>query len=407
MHFNETYNINPNQHGFTTRKSCITQLLTAMEHWTQSLDSGTCTDVIYLDIKKAFDTVPHARLLTKLKAYGIRGDLLQWITNYLTGRKQCVVLNGCKSNWATVKSGVPQGTVLGPILFTIYINDLPSAVESHCLMFADDTKLFRSVCTANDVIQLQRDLDGLCEWSSKWQLLFHPSKCTLLSIGNSTSTHSHNYSMDSSHLESVEYAKDLGITIDKHLNFHQHCSLTISKANRMLGIITKSFEYLNKEMFLKIYKTMVRPILEYGNLIWGPHFKLDQESIEKVQRRATRLLPSLRHLTYQQRLSELNLPSLEYRRMRGDMIFMYQIFHHLINIDSDLLFSSPHISTTRGHNYKLYKPRARLKACSDFFGVRTIDSWNNLPYDLVNAPSLSIFKNQLDEHWKHLHYKIN
>jgi len=394
--------IDSNQHGFTSHKSCITQLLTAMEYWTQSLDSGASTDVIYLDISKAFDSVPHVRLLSKLKAYSIGGHLLKWISNYLIGRKQCVVLNGCRSNWALVKSGVPQGTVLGPILFTIYVNDLPSAVNSHCLMFADDTKLFRSIYTDEDVLQLQRDLHALCEWSSKWQLLFNYSKCTLLTIGRSS--HTNKYLMDSFYLENVESAKDLGITIDKHLKFHQHCSQTISKANRMLGIIAKSFEFLNEEMFLKIYITMVRPILEYGNLIWGPHFKLDQIAIEKVQRRATRLLKPLLNLTYQERLSHLKLPSLQYRRLRGDMIYMYQIFHQLASINSSLLFSSPHLSSTRGHNYKVYKPYAKCKARTDFFAVRTIDEWNNLPSVIVNSTSLSIFKNKLDDYWQHLCY---
>jgi len=161
--------------------------------------------------------------------------------DYLIGRKPCIILNGCRSNWAFVRSGVPQGTVLGPILFTIYVNYLPSAVRSHCLIFTDDTKLFCSIHTDKDVLQLQCDLDALCEWSSKWQLLFNYSKCTLLTIGRSS--HTNNYLMDSFYLENIEYAKDLGIIIDKHLKFHQHCSQAISKANRMLGIIAKSFEF--------------------------------------------------------------------------------------------------------------------------------------------------------------------
>jgi len=187
--------IDLNQHGFTSQKSYITQLLIDIEYWTQSLDSGTSTDVIYLDKSKAFELVPHIRLLSKLKAYSIGGHLLKWITDYLIGRNQHVLLNGCISNWAFVRSSVQQGTVLGPILFTIYANDLPSAVNSHYLMFADDTKLFCSIYTDKDVLQLQCDLNALCEWSSKWQLLFNYSTCTLLSIGHSS--HTNNYLMGS------------------------------------------------------------------------------------------------------------------------------------------------------------------------------------------------------------------
>jgi len=151
-------------------------------------------------------------------------------------------------------------------------------------MFADDTKLFCSIYTDEDVLQLQCNLDALCEWSSKWQLLFNYSKCTLLTIGcfSRTNNYYNNYLMDSFYLENVESAKDLGIIIDKQLKFHQHCSQGISKATRMLGIIAKSFEFLNEEMFLKIYTTMVCPILEYGNLIWGSHFKLNQIAIKNV-----------------------------------------------------------------------------------------------------------------------------
>jgi len=159
---------------------------------------------------------------------------------------------------SVVRSGVPQRTVLGPILFTIYVNDLPSAVNSHCLMFADDTKLFHSIYTDEDVLQLQCDLNALCEWSSKWQLLFNYSKCILLTIGYSSYTN--NYLMDSFYLENVESAKDLGITTDKHLKFRQHCSQTISKPNRLLGIIAKLFEFLNEEMFLR------------STLLWSAQF---------------------------------------------------------------------------------------------------------------------------------------
>ena len=154
-------------------------------------------------------------------------------------------------------------TVLGPILFIIYFNNLSSVVNSQCLIFTDNTKLYWPIHSDYDVVQLQRDFDALCKWSSKWQLLFNFSKCTLLSLGHCTNPN--NYSMESFHLENVEYAKDLGITIDSHLKFHEYCSLVISKANRMLGIIAKSFEFLNEEMFLRIYTTMVCPILEDGN----------------------------------------------------------------------------------------------------------------------------------------------
>ena len=162
------------QHGFVPGRSCMTQLLTTLEIWSEILDSGAPIDTIYLDFRKAFDTVPHQRLLAKLEAYGITGNTLGWIRNFLLERRQRVVVNGKLSAWALILSGIPQGSVLGPILFVIFINDLPDVVTSMVQIFADDTKLFHSVHSPQHHVQLQNDLDNLVEWSQKWQLGFNP-----------------------------------------------------------------------------------------------------------------------------------------------------------------------------------------------------------------------------------------
>ena len=165
------------QHGFLPHKSCTTQLLTAMNHWTESLNSGYATDIIYFDFKKAFDSVPHRRLLLKLKSYGISGNLLSWLSSFLTGRLQRVTLNNVYSEWSNVISEVPQGSVLGPILFLLYVNDIPSVVDSHLLVFADDIKLYRRIQSENDIIQLQKDINNLLNWSNTWLLNFNIPKC--------------------------------------------------------------------------------------------------------------------------------------------------------------------------------------------------------------------------------------
>ena len=162
-----------NQHGFTSGRSCTTQLLHAMDYWTSSLDNNIPVDILYLDFRKAFDTVPHCRLFIKLAAYGIRGKLLDWIKSFLTNRHQKVVLNGASSEWSRVYSGVPQGSVLGPLLFNIYVNDIPSVVNSETLMFADDTKIFRKIQSQSDFLQFQQDISNLLAWSVKWQLKFN------------------------------------------------------------------------------------------------------------------------------------------------------------------------------------------------------------------------------------------
>jgi len=213
-----------NQHGFTRKRSCLTNLLETLEEWTQALDEGYGVDAIFLDYQKAFDTVPHQRLINKLKGYGIGGLLLKWIHDFLTNRKMRVVLNGHKTDWAAVLSGVPQGSVLGPLLFFIYVNEIPDIIESSVKMFADDTKLWRTIQSEEDEQILQHDLDRLEDWSKEWLLKFNASKCKVMQIGRKKTV---NYQlrdgMDSVNLEETEMEKDLGVWISKDLKWSHQC----------------------------------------------------------------------------------------------------------------------------------------------------------------------------------------
>ena len=189
------------QHGFVPGRSCTSQLLLAMEEWTKCLDEGVPLDICYLDFKKAFDSVAHERLLIALNALGIRGMLLDWIRGFLTGRKQRVVLEGTASDWTQVKSGVPQGSVLGPILFIAAVQSMPMNVDSPILIYADDTKVFRPIKDSADTDVLQRDLDALTAWSAMWQLPFNCAKCKVMHLG--TSNPEHEYHMLGHQLEST------------------------------------------------------------------------------------------------------------------------------------------------------------------------------------------------------------
>ena len=221
------------QHGFVPGRSCMTQLFVTLEIWSELLDSGAPVDVVYLDFRKAFDTVPHQRLpvLRKLKAYGIAGKLLNWTEDFLSGRRQRVVVNGKLSTWADILSGIPQGSVLGPILFVIFINDLPDAVISTTKIFADDTKLFRAVKSQEDHEILQQDLDNLVDWSRLWQLGFNDDKCKTLHLGSSNLRMA--YSMNTNTLGVTRNEKDLGVFIE----FQAHVTKAVNKASRMLGQI--------------------------------------------------------------------------------------------------------------------------------------------------------------------------
>jgi hypothetical protein len=375
-----------------------------MDEWTKILDDGGEIDVIYMDFMKAFDKVPHRRLLEKLRCYGIDGKLLSWMKEFLNGRKQRVVVNGCKSGWKDVISGVPQGSVIGPLLFVLYINDLPDVVEAEVYLFADDTKIFCRILD-DDTSPLQEDLNKLQKWSDTWLLKFHPDKCKVMKIHRGNKENNRKYYMkkvdsttDEKELEQVLKEKDLGIITDEHLKFEEHIQTKVNKATKVMGLIRRSFMTLDTEMFRKLFTALVRPHLEYGQAVWSPLRKKDIVSIENVLRRASKRVPELKNMEYPQRLKKLNLPTMAYRRHRGDMIELYKIMNGLY--DEEV---APHPSRregiTRGHSLKIFKERARTRLRQNHLLIRAVDAWNHLPENVVTAPSLDSFKNRLDKLW--------
>ena len=388
------------QHGFVPLRDCMTNLLMCMEKWTAILEGEDSVDVIYTDFSKAFDSVPHQRLLRKLESMGFSGNILQWIRSFLSNRSQRVRVEDEFSSWKPVKSGIPQGSVLGPILFVIFINDMPEVVQNLCELFADDAKLFRKVHLRDEDSNkaMQIDIDALVAWSKKWQLPFNVGKCKCLHIGQSNPCWK--YKMEGRILDDVEEEKDLGVVIDKDLKFHQQTASAVKKANMALGLIKKSFAFLDDQMLPLLYKSLVRPHLEYGNVIWGPFYKGDAQKVERIQRRATKGVPGLSSLTYEERLRHLKLPSLQHRRRRGDMIMTYKIVTGKVNLDREDFFSFAQNQTNRGsHPYKLGKPKAVKEVRRNTFSTRVVNDWNNLPKDAVLAETTNEFKCKLDAYW--------
>ena len=392
------------QHGFRPGRSCATQLMLTIEEWSSMIERGEPVDVLYLDLAKAFNTVPIRRLLRKLKAHGIEGKLLQWIQAFLVGRQQRVIVGGSRSGWTPVPSGVPQGSVLAPLLFTLYVNDLPDSLHCGVKIFADDSKLYRTVRLPVDSLALQDDLNAAANWADDWQLRFNADKCKVMHIG--TANRQHKYCMNGSPLEAVGMEKDLGIYMDTDLKFKRQAAAAVSKASQVLAIICKSFQLLDRSTLPMLFKTLVRPHLEYGNIVWGPFNRADQKLVERVQRRATKKVPDLRHLPYQHRLKALKLPSLYYRRRRGDMIAVYQVLHGGLDIDPLNFFDRTHARDTRGHPWRLAKPRANTRVRRNAFAVRVVNDWNSLPAAVVNSETVNQFKNRLDAHWAHLTHAI-
>ena len=227
--------------------------------WTKTLDKKKPIDVIYIDFRKAFDSVPHQRLLLKLESYGIGPVLLKWFRSFLSGRKQRVNVNGKTSECVDIASGVPQGSIIGPMCFFLFINDLPGLMHNNMLLFADDAKLFGSASTPEEQGTIQDDLDRLHQWTEQWQLPLNAAKCTVMHLGAQKLKKS--YNIGDIQLKESETEKDLGLWVDNKLKFHLQTDKAVRKGHRMIAIIRRTFSYLNKDIFKKLYKALVRPAL--------------------------------------------------------------------------------------------------------------------------------------------------
>ena len=289
------------------------------------LDKGNSVDAVYLDLRKAFDTVPHLRLISKLKGYGIKGNILSWITDFLSNRTQFVSINSASSSKVPVTSGVPQGSVLGPILFIYYINDMPDFIDCAMKIFADDTKVYSNVSTPELKEKLQACIDRLNEWTEIWLLRFNTTKCKVLHIGKNNPQYDY-YMQNGTEkykLESTTAEKDLGVVIDPNLDFDAHITGIVKKANRLSGLLMRNITHKSKEIILPLYKSLIRSVLEYGSPVWSPKLRKHVNLIEGVQRRITRCIIGTKDMTYEERLTYLKIPSLEFRRIRGSLIEVF------------------------------------------------------------------------------------
>ena len=303
-------------------------------------------DVVYLDFQKAFDKVPHQRLLLKLKAHGIGNDVINWIEKWLTHRKHRVIVDGEISNWKSVLSGVSQGSILGHILFfCIYRTDLEDDISSKVLRFADDTKVFRKVTNDTDKQSLQGDLDKLVKWSEQWQILLNFGKCKCVHIGHGNMDEE--YKMGDAVLGRTTQEKELGVTFSADMKVSEQCGIAASKGNQILGLIRRNIIYKEKQLSLPVYKAIVRPHLEYCIQAWRPYRKKDIDKLERIQRRATKMIPELRDLSYESRLLQCGLTTLEPRRLRGDQIEMFKIVNSYEDVDNNMFFKLEEGSRTR------------------------------------------------------------
>jgi len=385
------------QHGFIKGRSTCTNLLESVNDWTISVQNKKCVTVAYIDFSRAFDTVSHEKLFMRLAAYGIQGSLLQWLKNFFVDRTHRTKVGCCISGIVAMISGIIQGSGLGPVMFIIYIDDLAKLLERNGItakFFADDVKVYCEISDANDSVCLQNALDIIANWAKEWQLSISVTKCNILSIGNTGTVDTSEYYINDCQLPRVTACRDLGIIVTSDLSPCQHINEIVNKAHQRANHIIRCFVSGQMGTLIRAFIVYVRPILEYNCVVWSPSLKKDIDLIEKVQRRFTKRLHGLKDLPYTERLQRVDLPSLELRRLHLDLTFCYNIVFNHMCVNFDDFFTISPSSQTRGHPYKLYKPRCTNSTRCNFFAARVIDVWNHLP-PTVSFSSVSAFKKSI------------
>ena len=401
--------ISSNQHGFRSGRSTLTQLLAHVDDvltgWCRGLDS----DCIYLDYAKAFDKVDHALLIKKLELYSIHPTMLKWIESFLIERKQCVVVNGYKSTEEPVISGVPQGSVLGPVLFVMFINDLEGVIthNSTVRFFADDTRISKHIACVEDHFALQDDLNSILRWAKRNNMQLHEQKFELLvhraNPVNSLeslpfTSHLYNYQVSKEVLLSpTNDLKDLGVRISADLSWKSQISSVVSKGRSMAAWVLSVFRSREPEVMMTLYMTYVRSHLEYCSILWHPQTIEDIEAIEGVQRSFTSKIEGLSGKTYWERLEALNLMSLQRRRERYIIIMMWKIINGFVPNDMRIVFR---LNERQGLKAVLppipRECRNRVKTQYDSsFAYLGPKLWNLLPKTINLIDTLHNFKGEL------------
>lgn len=413
--------LDPRQHGFLSSRSCTTNMVGFVDSVVHSLTdiNNFSTDVVYFDFAKAFDSVNHDLILYKLKhTYNIDGRLLKFIANYLQGRKQSVVVDGHNSSEKPVLSGVPQGSILGPILFVLFINDLPAGLSSgtEVALYADDTKIWRDITCELDQKILQSDIDYLNDWAHRNKMKFHPKKCKVLSLGNRPSPLSvlpmttFHYLIGGELLEFALSEKDLGVHINQKLNFDENCNILLTKANQKFGLMKRTCHFVHDLKRKRcLYLSLVRSLFEHCSPVWHPNNLTMLAKLENFQKKCIKWILCEEalsydiHTTYIAKCQQINILPLHLRFKLNDLLFFYKVVNSLIPISLP-----PYLSWFNGETRLRSTHLDRLSiVCSlppltnksrilkKSFFFRTHTAWNSLPLELRESRSITIFKSRL------------
>ena len=419
--------LDPSQHGFLPNKSCESQLIPFYDNLACTLNNSSRTDVVYFDFAKAFDSVNHDLILCKLKyKFNVDGFLLKFFVEYLKDRHQKVVINNIHSESIDVKSGVPQGSILGPILFVLFINDITNGLSkgTNIAMYADDTKIWREIVYDADHNHLQNDIDTLNDWATKNQMKFHPHKCKVLSVtlqrkqdDHPLPFHNFVYTLGNVPLDFVHNEKDLGVTFNTSLAWSEHCNSLYSKTSRLLGLLRRSCNFMkNSRQRRSLYIAIIRSQFEHCSIIWSPGDITSMDKLESIQKRAIKWIFSEEYASYDKNLyylrcKELDLLPICGRMKLNDMKAFHKIIHnnstvklpHYISYfkgktrlrsshfdDLTLISSiSPKTNMNYSKKYGIEVVPSSLSQFSNNFHYRAMNFWNTLPYDIrqISKPS--------------------
>lgn len=390
------------QFGFRHKQSTTTLLLSAVNDWAATLNCHQSVHCLFLDLSKAFDSVPHERLLLKLQLFGVGGSLLLWFRNYLTTRRQRVVLNGTYSNWLPVTSGVPQGSILGPLLFIMYLNDLDEVITCDYSAYADDVMLYHQIASYEDCCFLQSNLDSFLQWCSRWQMSLQPQKCEALCITNKRLPIDFTYYCSTYPLGWSKSVKYLGVVINGHLTWSDHCKSVCSKATRVLNFLRRKLYCCSSVAKSRAYSALILPLFLYSCQVWLPHYQKDIMVLESVQRRAARwvcnsqLNPSCYSWTHSSDvcISRLGWPSIMARLTASCLLFVFDLLHKRFAMSFSDFFKF-NTSVTKSHSMTLVCKQSVVNAYRYSFFVNSVFIWNRLPFSVVSVTSRSVFRSSV------------
>ena len=394
------------QHGFMACRSTTTNLAVYTEIISKCFDDKTQLNSIYTDFSRAFDVVPHNLLLHKMeRQFGISNNLLKWFESYLTNRYQRVVLKGCNTDWVKVTSGVPQGSILGPTLFLMYINDLPDTLRhTKCLLFADDAKIFKEIQCVNDCRLLQFDIDNMLLWCSNWRITINVKKCFFINFSLFKSRNiDFVYRINDTIIECVTSIKDLGVTFTYNLNFSAHISNVTKKSFQMFGFMKRVLKPINDtNVFLSLYHTLIRSRLEYCSFIWSPKGRTMCDKLERVQRKFVKFISFKcnlsTELSYHEKCQYFKLQTLESRREMLDLRMLNKVLCNKVDCP-DLLNQIGFRVPTRCTRCKdLFVSNHRLRVTQNSPISRSTSLANDVCLDIFSP--VSEFRQYLISHFQ-------